>query len=101
MTTTPQTTQASGPDGRCWCCDGEYRTDEMVSLGAHPEVTICTGCARFLHRRARDLEDSDTRTPGALARRAVTSVRDRVIAADLHHRPVLGRALRWIDRRLP
>lgn len=95
-------TGALGVDGQhCWCCGGEFATSEMVSLGAHPEVTVCVGCARFLHRRARLAEEQGRGTVGARVRRLIAVTRNCVIASGLHDWPVLGWALRRLDRWLP
>lgn len=97
--------QPAGPrDGqaRCWCCDSEYPTDQLLSLGAHPEATICPGCATWLHRRATQVRDRDRAAgPGVLLRRVITRLRDGVITRGIHDWPGVGRMLRAIDRRLP
>ena len=41
------------PDSICWCCGADRPDSDLVRLGAHPEVGVCTDCAVFLHRRAR------------------------------------------------
>lgn len=86
-------------DSRCWCCDREYAVGDMVSLGAHPEVTVCRGCARFLNRRAS--AELGPRTPLSLLRRGSLALRDGVIRLELHERRRVGPVLRWLDDRLP
>jgi hypothetical protein len=85
--------------GRCWCCDRPYRPEEMVHLGAHPEVTVCRDCARYLNRRAAILPG--TTKPMRVVRSTTQAVRDRVMARNLHESRFLGRFLRWLDKYLP
>ena len=85
-------------ESRCWCCGQIRSEDTLVHLGSHPEVGICTNCVHFLHRRARDQQATVMRQA---LRGAAESVRGRVIAGGWHQRPVIGLALRWLDRHLP
>lgn len=86
----------------CWCCEGEYTPADMVTLGAHPEVHVCVGCAKYLHRRARSLHDARNRpTPLRLARQVIDRIRSWIVERGVHRRPLLGCALRALDRRLP
>jgi len=71
----------------------------MVHLGAHPEVTVCRDCARYLNRRAAVLPGRTT--PMRVVRRATQAVRDRVMARNLHESRFLGPFLRWLDRHSP
>lgn len=86
---------------RCWCCGSERRTEELVHLGNHPEVGVCVGCARWLHRRATELEDAGRRTMPVRLRAVVRAARNVVISRGWHRRGILGRILRRIDRYLP
>ena len=86
---------------QCWCCGSSRRTEEMVSLGDHPEVTLCWDCARWAHRRAVAQADALSPGVGSAIRSRIQAVRDRVIALELHQRPRLGPILRRIDRWLP
>lgn len=70
-----------------------------MRLGAHPEVTVCRGCARYLNRRAAMLPGPTT--PTRVVRRTTQAVRDRVMARNLHESRFLGRFLRWLDKYLP
>jgi hypothetical protein len=36
----------------CWCCGAPYPVAELVRLAARPEIAVCFGCGRFLHRQA-------------------------------------------------
>ncbi len=85
----------------CWCCGATRDERDLTRLGSHPEVGICLTCARWLHRRARARAESSRGTPGPVVRRSVQRVRQRVVGAGLHDRPVLGPLLRTIDRHLP
>jgi hypothetical protein len=64
-------------------------------LGNHPEVGVCVNCVHFLRRRARDLQATAMR--GRL-RDAADSIRSEVMARGWHQRPVIGPALRWLNR---
>lgn len=93
---------ANGRGGEvCWCCGAAERPELMVHLHDHPEVALCRGCARWVAQRARAIDDQVT--PGALApaRDLVRRIRKFVIARGWHEHPLLGRPLRWIDKRLP
>lgn len=70
-----------------------------MHLGAHPEVTVCRDCARYLHRRAAMLPGPTT--PTRSVRRTTQVVRDQVMARNLHESRFLGRFLRRLDKYLP
>lgn len=86
---------------RCWCCDEEFQPEEVVHLGAHPEVALCFDCARWVRRRAVHRADAGRRGMGARLRRLLGRIRAAVISRGWHDRPVIGSILRWVDRRLP
>lgn len=92
---------ASDEQPECWCCGGSFDEVELTRLGAHPEVGLCVGCAQWAHRRARARRDEAVRGPAATLRRVVGTLRERVIRSGVHEWPILGSALRWIDRHLP
>jgi hypothetical protein len=85
-------------ENTCWCCGKGATRSEVVRLGNHPEVAVCVNCAHFLHRRARDLQATGTRKR---LRDGAETIRQQVIARDLHNRPVIGPALRWINKHSP
>jgi hypothetical protein len=94
------TTEDVAPD-RCWCC-GEARPEaDLVRLGDHPEVGICTECARWVHRRAATQNHSGRTSLAGIGRSAVNAVRNRVIGLGLQDRRVIGPLLRRLDRYLP
>lgn len=99
MTVAEETFQPSAPV--CWCCGGEYDDRDLVRLGAHPEVGVCLGCAKYLQRRAAAREDELRPSRAARLRAAVRSVRDWVVRHRWHDLPVVGSVLRRIDRHLP
>lgn len=99
MTTAAERVQE--PRSRCWCCDEEFPEAHLMRLGAHPEVTVCAGCALFLHRRARAWADEQSPSVGRRARNVVRGARQRVLSRGWHRWPVLGRLLRRLDRHLP
>jgi hypothetical protein len=85
----------------CWCCGGTYPADALLQLGNHPEVSVCLGCAHFLHKRAGAREDERRPSPAARVRDVVRSGRDVVIHRGWHRAPVIGPLLRWVGRYLP
>lgn len=99
MSTATHSVQASRPS--CWCCGNQFGDDQMVHLGAHPEVAVCAPCARFLHRQAHALEDQSRRSPAAMVGGLVRGCRAVVMDHGWQDRPVMGRWLRRIDRFLP
>ncbi|GAA1604919.1 hypothetical protein [Kribbella catacumbae] len=99
MTVAEETFQPSVPV--CWCCGGEFDDRDLVRLGAHPEVGVCVGCAKYLQRRAAEREDELRPSRGARARAVVRRVRGRVVGRGWHELPVVGRVLRRIDKYLP
>lgn len=85
----------------CWCCGNSFDEQDLTRLGSHPEVGVCAGCTRWLHRRARAGSDQGRRSPGAVGRRVVAVVRGRVMRAGVQDWPVVGRMLRRLDKHLP
>jgi hypothetical protein len=95
----PSTAEPVGT--KCWCCAGEFAETSVVRLGAHPEVAVCPGCARYLERRAVAKEDPGRRGPASALRGALARVRQWVIDHRWHERGLLGALLRRVDRLLP
>lgn len=91
----------AGERRRCWCCDKEFHAEDVVHLGAHPEVSICFGCTRWVRRRAILRADAGRRGMRVTLRRVLAQMRAAVIGRGWHGLPVVGPFLRWIDRRLP
>jgi hypothetical protein len=73
----------------------------MVSLGNHPEVTLCTSCARWVAKRAGEVDDLTRTGPLVLLKDRMRLARRRVIERGWHRRAVVGRPLRWLGRLLP
>jgi len=85
----------------CWCCGMSPGQARLVHLRAHPEVTICIPCARWLNKTAGELEDRArtgfaVRVSGRL-RRARRFVMDH----GWHDHRIIGRPLRWIGKHTP
>jgi hypothetical protein len=91
---------AEGPVS-CWCCGGEFSEHDVVRLGSHPEVAVCPGCARYLHRQARALADHDEPSMPGRARGVVRGARTWVVSRGWHRLPVIGPLLQRLDRHLP
>lgn len=86
---------------RCWCCDGEFPESDVVQLGAHPEVSVCLDCARFMKRRAAAKRDEQRWTPLGAVRGGLERLRGTVIENGWHERGPSGALLRRLDRFLP
>jgi hypothetical protein len=92
---------ADGGGGEvCWCCGAVEPSELMVHLHDRPEVALCRGCARWVARRAREIDDQVNPDALVQVRRLVRRVRKAVIARGWHEHPLFGRPLRWIDKRL-
>lgn len=98
MSAETQTAVDQTGESRCWCCGRISSEDVLVHLGDHPEVGICISCVHFLRRRARDYQ---ARAMRKRLRGAAESVRGEVMARRWHQRPVIGPALRWLNRHVP
>jgi hypothetical protein len=86
---------------RCWCCGAVEEPHRMVHLGEHPEVTLCTRCARWTAKQAGELEDQRRSGPGVVVRSSLRAARRAVVKHDLQHSRLVGGPLRWIGRWLP
>jgi hypothetical protein len=95
------TAEAHPEQIRCWCCGAGQRPDDLVRLGAHPEVTVCLRCAHTLHQRAREREDQRRPSPSARARDVLRAGRRVVVRRGWHRLPVVGAVLRRLGPRLP
>ena len=84
----------------CWCCGAPFEDSALTRLGAHPEVGICSGCARWLSRRARLGAERRSGTPAAVLRRGIHRAREAVIRIGVHEWPGLGPLLKGLDRHL-
>ena len=85
----------------CWCCGTTGVPEGMVSLGTHPEVHLCLGCAHYVHQRAWQIEDKHRQGPTAAARKGVRAARAAVIQRGWHQNRFIGGALRWLGKHLP
>jgi hypothetical protein len=98
MSTESEAAVGETEESGCWCC-GRVTSDEaLVRLGNHPEVGVCVNCVHFLGRQARDHEATVMRKR---LRGAAESIRGEVMARRWHQLPVIGPALRWVDRHAP
>lgn len=71
---------ASRSSGQCWCCGGQYGSDDLVRLGCHDDVALCDGCIAWL---------ADRRADGAM-RRAVPILANADVSRALAHYAALG-----------
>jgi hypothetical protein len=83
----------------CWCCGTPAQPG--VHLGNHPEVVVCLRCARWLSKEAAAIEDRSRSGPAVAVRDALRAARRYVVRRGWHHRPAVGRALRWLGRWVP
>ena len=86
---------------QCWCCGNLEDPARLVHLGNHPEVALCIGCARYVSKRAAEIEDQDRAGVFVRGRNVLRAVRGAVIERGLHQHPVLGRPLRWLGKHTP
>ena len=101
---TPLATEQARPDppsGECWCCGSMNDPYRMVHLGNHPEVGVCSTCARWAAKQAQQIEDRDKSGPLVVVRDGLRAVRRMVIDHGWHRSRWLGRPLRWIGKRMP
>jgi hypothetical protein len=91
----------SGGVAECWCCGRPYPSERLVHLGNHPEVAVCLGCAHVLHQQAAQREDALRPSIPSRARDGLRWGRRVVMDRRWHQRPLIGRPLRWLGRRLP
>ena len=102
MTAAPEATESDAAEPlQCWCCNGMYQAAELVRLGSHPEVGVCLRCAHFLHQQARGREDAFRRSLASHLRDGLRAGRRLVMQQHWHQKPIIGRPLRWLGRRLP
>jgi len=100
---TPAAAGSAGADGgsACWCCGHEYSSEQLVHLGSHPEVGVCLRCAHFLHQQAGQRKDALRPSIAGRLRDGMRWCRRVVMDHGWHQRPVIGRPLRWLGRRVP
>lgn len=91
----------SSEPSQCWCCGRTDEPSRLVHLGNHPEVGVCTRCARFLDKQARALEDQARGGLGARVRTGLRRARQGVIRRGWHRSRVFGRVLRFLGRFTP
>ncbi|MGH8960231.1 MAG: hypothetical protein ACRDWT_03355 [Jatrophihabitantaceae bacterium] len=85
----------------CWCCGAIDDPARLVHLGNHPEVAVCTRCARSIAKWAWEIEDRSRTGLAVRARDRFRSVRRAVIARGWHRSRFVGGPLRWLGRHLP
>ena len=83
----------------CWCCGAAKPETELLRLGARPDAAVCLDCVPSLRHRA-----GAHGNPPAVIRhfhKAGGHGGSAVMSRGLHVQPVVGPALRWINRRSP
>jgi hypothetical protein len=98
------TTADPGSDPRqqiCWCCGRSFTEDGIIRLGSRPEAGVCLDCTISLRQRARVRVAEGRGGPAKWGAQAVNRARQAVIGHNWHRLPVVGPALRWINRHLP
>lgn len=86
---------------QCWCCGCTVAANRTVRLGNHPEVGVCTRCARSIGKWGWEIEDRDRSGPGVRARDGFRALRRAVVRRGWQDAPIFGGPLRWLGRRLP
>ena len=84
---------------RCWCCDEPYPDEVLHHLGSHPEVGVCTDCARWLHRRATERHDEQHLSLGGWFRSLIHSIRSAVMERGWQDRLSMASSF-WLWRTL-
>lgn len=92
--------QSPGPS-QCWCCSAIADPAQLVHLGNHPEVAVCTRCAHALSKWAWEIEDQARTGLAVRARDRFRRLRKHVVRHDLHNNRLIGRPLRWLGRFTP
>ena len=85
----------------CWCRGAAYPDADLIRLGNHREVGVCLRCAHFLHQQALAREDAQHPSAATRVRDVLRAARRTVMQRGWHQRPIVGRPLRWVGRRLP
>jgi hypothetical protein len=85
----------------CWCCGLIEDPAKLVHLGNHPEVTVCTRCARSISKWAWEIEDQSRTGLAVRGRDAFRRLRKTVMQRGWHHNRLLGRPLRWLGKHMP
>ena len=93
--------ESERPPAECWCCGARRDADQLVRLGNHPEVTLCTRCARSVAKWAGEIEDRDRHSLAARARDGFRGARKVVINRGWHRTPLVGTLLRRLGKHLP
>ena len=101
MPTEPVAVAVAEDQPECWCCGRPFAETELVHLGSHPEVAVCTRCAAYLHRQARGRQAAQRPSPTARLRAADMHVRGYVVERGWHRNRYVGPWLRWLGDHLP
>jgi hypothetical protein len=100
---TAQTAVQDKPAGgsECWCCGTIEDPTQLVHLGNHPEVTVCTRCAHSISKWAWEIEDQSRTGLAVRARDQFRRLRKTVVQRGWHRSRLIGRPLRWIGKHTP
>jgi hypothetical protein len=85
----------------CWCCGIIDDPEKLVHLGNHPEVALCTRCARWAGKQADAVEDRSRTGLAVMVRDRARFMRRVVIQRGWHRLPLVGGALRRLGRYTP
>lgn len=86
---------------QCWCCGVIEDPAELVHLGNHPEVVVCTRCAHSLSRWAWEIEDQARTGLAVAVRDQMRRLRKTVMRRGWQHNKIVGPALRRLGRFTP
>lgn len=101
MTRTATDDEHNPSPGQCWCCGAIDDPSNLVHLGNHPEVTVCTRCAHWLSKRAWEIEDRSRTGSAVRIRDRFRRLRKTVVRHGWHRNKIVGRGLRWLGRFTP
>jgi hypothetical protein len=85
----------------CWCCGTIEDPAQLVHLGNHPEVAVCTRCAHSISKWAREIEDQSQTGVAVRVRDEFRRLRKTVVRRGWHNNRLIGRPLRWLGRHTP
>jgi hypothetical protein len=85
----------------CWCCGTIEDPAQLVHLGNHPEVTVCTRCAHSVSKWAWEIEDQSRTGLAVRGRNQFRRLRKTVVQHGWHRGRLVGRPLRWLGKHTP
>jgi hypothetical protein len=101
MTAQPAVQDETAGRAECWCCGTIEDPSQLVHLGNHPEVSVCTRCAHSISKWAWEIEDQSRTGLVVWVRDRFRRLRKMVVQRGWHRSRLIGRPLRWIGKHTP